>query len=373
MVLLFASLYFTKELHFSIDEAGLVMSFFGAGGILGSYAGGWLADRKNRLHVMLFSLVSSALFLLPLLIVTDPRLIAATIFCHAFTADLFRPANAAAIAQYSTPENRTRSISLVRLAVNLGFSVGPAAGGFIALHLGYKWLFALDTVTSIGAAVMLWFYLPSQPAEKKSKEESVLSDHSTSAYRDWKYVVFAILVALYGVCFFQIFASVPQFLTTQCNYHEDVIGLLIALNGFMVVVIEMPLVTALQKSRNTFSFIIAGAACVPFALILLQLGCGILIWAIMYIIIITISEILAMPFMMNYALSRPVKGRQGQYAALHSIAFGTAIMTAPLIGLGIAGKFGFTTMFYFFIALSIVVATGFFLLKRQGPHREGLN
>jgi hypothetical protein len=35
-------------------------------------------------------------------------------------ADMFRPAMFVSLATYSKPENRTRSLTLVRLAVNLG-------------------------------------------------------------------------------------------------------------------------------------------------------------------------------------------------------------------------------------------------------------
>ena len=40
MVLLFTSLFMTRELGYSIAEAGVVMSFYGIGSVLGSYAGG---------------------------------------------------------------------------------------------------------------------------------------------------------------------------------------------------------------------------------------------------------------------------------------------------------------------------------------------
>src|SRR5438105_3786317 len=52
MVLLFTSLYLTKDLHFTIAEAGLALSFYGFGSVLGSYAGGWLSDRKNLFDIM---------------------------------------------------------------------------------------------------------------------------------------------------------------------------------------------------------------------------------------------------------------------------------------------------------------------------------
>ncbi len=363
MVLLFTSLYLTRELHFSISDAGIIMSFYGIGSVLGSYLGGWLTDRTNYFDIMVTSLIVCGLILLFMLVVKSFLLVSAVLFFYAITADAFRPANSASITVYSTPDNRTRSISLVRLAINLGFSVGPAIGGFIALYFGYSWLWVIDSFTSFAAAGMLWFYLPRKEKEISSKENSVLADSATSAYRDLRYLFFIFLVALYAVCFFQLFASVPQYFAHEYHYNEDTIGLLIALNGILVVLIEMPLILVLEKEKRIFRFIILGVSCIPVAFAVLMLGKGIMFFAIIYTLIITMAEIFAMPFMMNYALSKPPKERQGQYSALYSIAYGLGIIGAPSIGLGIAGRFGFNPMFYFFIVLSLMTAFGFWILS----------
>lgn len=365
MVLLFTSLYLTKQLHFSIAQAGFIMSFYGAGSILGSYTGGWLTDRRNYFDIMLWSLIGCGMILLLMLTTTSSVLITAIIFCYGFAADMFRPANSVAIAAYTNPDDRARSISLVRLAVNLGFSVGPAIGGFIALYLGYKWLFVVDAFTSFGAAIILYKYLPRQKAEKNRHDNPVLNDSSTSAYRDFKYLTFILLAALYFTSFTQLFASIPQYFNRECHYNEDTIGLLLALNGLLVVIIEMPLISILEKRKKSFRFIIMGTLCLPAAFLILQLGKGMIIWSVLYTLIITMSEILAMPFLFNHAISQPLKERQGQYSALYSIAFGIAVMIAPSLGLGIAARYGFDNMFYFFIALSFVVALGFGLLRRK--------
>jgi predicted MFS family arabinose efflux permease len=366
MVLLFTSLYLTNQLHFSIADAGVALSFYGIGSVLGSYAGGWLTDRKEFFHIMILSLVISGFLLLLLLVITSLFGLSILIFTYAFTADIFRPANSKAIAVYSAPENRTRSVSLVRLAVNLGFTVGPAAGGFIALYLGYKWLFVIDAITSLLAAAMLYFYLPRKYESPISKgENSSLNNRNESAYKDFKYLFFILLVAFYGVCFFQLFASIPQYFSSACRYSEATIGLLMAFNGFLVVLIEMPLVAALEKKRNYLNLILAGVLCIPLAFVILQFGNQLIIAAIAYILILTLSEILAMPFMMNYSLSRAPAERQGQYSALYSMAYGLANIFAPLLGLGIAHKFGFSVMFYFFIGLSFLAASGFWFLKKQ--------
>ncbi len=360
MVLLFTSLYMTKKLGFSIAEAGTVMSFYGFGSILGSYAGGWLTDRKNYFDIMLGSLIGSACLLLNLLWVKSYTGLGILIFLYAFTSDIFRPANSKAIALFSNDDNRTRSVSLVRLAVNLGFTVGPAAGGFIAISLGYKWLFVMDALTSFAAAIILILYLPRKPVVHSVRATAVLNDSRTSAYRDKRYLFFILMVALYGACFFQIFASIPQFFSRVCGYTEDTIGLLMALNGFLVVLIEMPLVMKLEQAKNGFRYILWGTLMLPVCFLMLQFGMKMMIWSVLYTVAITVSEIFAMPFMMNHALSQPPKERQGQYTALYSISFGIANIAAPVIGLGVADKWGFDTMFNVLIAMSLVTATGFF-------------
>jgi predicted MFS family arabinose efflux permease len=365
MVLLFTSLYFTNDLHFSIAQAGIVMSFYGMGSVLGSYAGGWLTDRKNFYDIMLLSLFGSGVVLLLMMVVTTQLYLSVVIFVYAFMADMFRPAHSAAIVAYSAPESITRSVSLARLAINLGFSVGPAAGGIIALYLGYKWLFAIDACTSFAAAGMLYFYLPRQKTEHNRHQNPVLQDSRTSAYRDSQYLFFILLVALYAVCFFQLFASIPQYFSRVCNYNEDTIGLLLAFNGLLVVVIEMPLIAHLEKKKKIFRYIIAGTLCIPVSFFILQNGNALVVWALAYTVIITLSEIFAMPFMMNHALGASPKERQGQYMALYSIAYGIANIIAPSLGLGIAGEYGFDTMFYFFIVLSFITALGFAILKRK--------
>jgi predicted MFS family arabinose efflux permease len=365
LVLLFASLYLTKDLQFSFGTAGLIMSFYGIGSVLGSFAGGWLTDRRDHFTIMVSSLVLSGAILFLLIPAKNPVLIGTIIFLYAFVSDIFRPANSKAITLYSTPENRTRSVSLVRLAINLGFSVGPAAGGFLALHFGYHLLFVLDACTSFGAALLLIKYLPRQSKEEKTSIKAQVRQKESSAYRDLPYMVFIGLIALYGTCFFQLFASVPQYFSKVCLYNEDKIGLLLGLNGLLVVLIEMPLVAALEGKKKTFSFIIRGAICLPIAFFILLFGKGLIFWSLLYTLIITLSEIMAMPFMMNIALSRPTKERRGEYSALYAISYGISNIVAPILGLYIADHYGFNTMFVVLILISILVTLGFWGIKKR--------
>jgi len=365
MVLFFSSLYLTRSLHFGMEQAGLIMSFYGLGSITGSYMGGWLADRFRNKSIMLLSLSTCAVVLLSMLFVTSAWGISAVMFLYACTADIFRPSNSSAIAEYSTPENRTRSVSLVRLAINLGFSLGPALGGLIAVWLGYSWLFVIDAATSVLAALLLYVMLDDTRAQPKHPKKTEEYKSARSAYRDRYYLFFILLTSVYALCFFQFFASIPQYFARDCNYSEDLIGLLLGLNGFLVVCIELPLVSVLEKHTHKRRYITWGAAFFPLSLLILLLLPVSFFAALLYTFVISLSEILAMPFMMNESLSRGARERQGQYSALYSIAYGVANILAPMLGLGIAGSYGFHAMFWMFILAGTSCTLGFYFLFRH--------
>ena len=233
------------------------------------------------------------------------------------------------------------------------------------MHFGYKFLFIIDSLTSFGAAALLYFYLPRKNIRKRTKtQQAVLDDRSTSAYRDIPYLFFILLVALYATCFFQLFASVPQYFSEVCHYNEGTIGFMLGLNGLLVVLIEMPLIAYFEHKASIFRFIIIAVLAIPIAFLILLFSSGTIGMAILYTLFITFAEIFAMPFMMNFALSRPPKERQGQYSALYSIAYGLALIAAPSIGLGIAATYGFNSMFFLIIATSCLVAMGFAVLKK---------
>ena len=155
MVFPFMTIYLTQSLQFSLKEAGIIMSFFGLGSVVGAYVGGWLTDRIGDYKVQFWSLIATTIVLFFILKAQSFWGIAFMAFLLSVTADSFRPANKVAVAKYSKPENTTRSFALLRLAVNVGFAIGPAIGGILAAWKGYDWLFYADAVTCLAAALLL--------------------------------------------------------------------------------------------------------------------------------------------------------------------------------------------------------------------------
>ncbi|HSK13038.1 MAG TPA: MFS transporter, partial [Phnomibacter sp.] len=159
MAVPFMSLYVTVKLGRSLAEAGLIITLFGVGSVLGALLGGFLTDRIGFRWVQIVSaIMSGIMFMLYGLIRDFPTLCVLTVLLS-LVADALRPANHAAIASYSTVANLTRSYTLNRLAINLGWSLGGAIGGLLAA-IDYQLLFWVEGGTNIVAGLLIWFLLP---------------------------------------------------------------------------------------------------------------------------------------------------------------------------------------------------------------------
>jgi predicted MFS family arabinose efflux permease len=154
MVVPFLSLYLTTQLGYTISQAGRVVALYGIGSVLGSLLGGWLADHIGAVRVVRWSLIGTGAGFLLLSQVHSLWALAATVLSLSVVAEAFRPAMLSSIALAAPPEVRTRSMSLLRLAINLGMSVGPAIGGLLAVKR-YLWLFLVDAGTCWAAVAAL--------------------------------------------------------------------------------------------------------------------------------------------------------------------------------------------------------------------------
>jgi predicted MFS family arabinose efflux permease len=162
MVVPFLVLWLTGERGFSTAQAGLFLTLYGVGALAGTYLGGWASDRVTPRRLQIVSLAATGVLFFLLGTCHGALPIGLTLVSVAVAGEAFRPANATSLTRWSTPEVRSRSFALRRLAVNLGMTFGPAAGGFLALY-SYTWLFAVDGATCLLAAVAMHRMLGDEP------------------------------------------------------------------------------------------------------------------------------------------------------------------------------------------------------------------
>ncbi|MFD1142077.1 MFS transporter [Larkinella insperata] len=363
MVLPYLTLYLTQHLHYTVAEAGVVMAVYGTGALAGTYLGGRLSDRFGFYPIQFFSLLISGFFLLLLQFAHTFYTMCGVVFVYTLLGETFRPALSTAVAYYSVPENRTRAYSLNRLAINLGWSLGGGLGGYLA-GIDYQLLFWVDGITCIVAAIVLRIYLPPpDPAQPVSTETELVPDESRTPYRDWIFLVFIGATTLFAIGFWQLFSMIPLYFKRFLQLTESQIGLLMTMNGLMIVFTEMPLVYVIEKRYSRFKVLIisTGVLLIGFSYLLLNIGQ----WAFLALPTVffnTIGEMLAMPFMLSFTVERASAQNRGQYLALYSMAYAVAQITAPALGSQVVAWAGFPVLWGMVMGLCLVSAGGFWWL-----------
>ena len=341
MVLPFLSKYLKENLHFSYSEVGWIMVSFGFGSMLGSWLGGKLADKIGFYRVMIFSLFTSGIGFLILQFVTSFVGLCIGMFSIMVLADMFRPAMFVSLGAYAKPENRTRALTLVRLAVNLGFAAGPALGGLIIMGMGYKGLFWVDGFTCI-IAISIFALLV-----KEKEKPSIISDATpgksevVSVFKDKIFWIFLFVSFVTAMIFFQLFTTLPLYHHERFSLTEFQTGLLMTLNGLLIFALEMPFVSYFERNKvQKLKIILWGTLLMSlgFYLLLINFWAGILIVSMIFI---SIGEIFAFPFSNVFALSRAPIGHEGRYMALYTMSFSTAHIVSSKMGMEIIGHFGY--------------------------------
>ncbi|HEX9152737.1 MAG TPA: MFS transporter [Flavobacterium sp.] len=363
MVLPFLSKYLKEDLRFSYAQVGWIMVAFGFGSMLGSWLGGKLSDKIGFYKIMVFSLFTSGILLFMVQYIRTFWGLCIGMFVIMTVADMFRPAMFVSLGTYAKPENRTRALTLVRLAVNLGFTAGPALGGLIIMNLGYSGLFWVDGSSCI-VSILIFAVL----VKEKKAVKIEIHDHEslviTSVFKDKIFWIFLFVCFATAMLFFQLFTTLPLYHNEKFGLTEFQSGLLLSLNGLIIFFLEMPIVSFSQrKSIDRLKIILWGCVfmSISFYLLLINTWAGILVISI---IIITFGEMFIFPFSNSFALSRAPKGHEGRYMALFTMSFSLAHIASSKTGLELIGHFGYQTNWFFMGSLGLLSVLGCIWLRK---------
>lgn len=358
MVLPFLSLYLKDELHFSAEHVGIVLMLFGVGSLIGSYLGGYLSDKIGTFWVQFYSLIFTGIGFIIISHLQSFHSLAAGFFFITIISESFRPANTASVAKHAKPENLTRAYSLNRMAINLGFAVGPSLGGFLA-HISYEWLFYGNAFSCIASALFFANYFYS----RRDKKAPVINDtnvggYSKSPFKDLRFIAVFLLTICFGIAFFQLLFTLPVYYREHYKLSETAIGWLLGLNGLIVFIMEMPLVYLAGKRFTVNRIIGFGCVLLGISYLILHAGYGIgfLIAAMAFM---SISEILVMPFLTSYTANRGGEGSRGKYLGMYAMSYSVSFIIAPAMGYYIIGQTGYQDLWLILVGITAIVTVGY--------------
>ena len=354
MVLPFLSKYLKEDLNFSYSEVGWIMVCFGTGSIIGSWLGGKLSDKIGFYRIMIFSLLTTGIMMLFVQFIHTFVGLCIAMFLMMIIADMFRPAMFVSLGAYATPENRTRALTLVRLAINLGFAAGPAFGGMIIMGIGYSGLFWVDGITCILAITIFWIKVKEKKKTAFRDKEHPGEVLTHSVFKDKPFWIFLFSCLVSGILFFQVFTTIPLYHKEQFNLTEFQTGILLTMNGLMIFFMEMPIVSYVERNKISKVKVVALGCflmAISLFLMLINTWAGILVIMMLFM---TFGEMFAFPFSNSVALSRAPKGHEGRYMAIYTMSYSLAHICSSKIGMEIIEYYGYQTNWFIMGVLGIL-------------------
>jgi MFS family permease len=328
-VLPFITLYLTSR-GYSVPQAGLGLAGYGLGAIGAQAVGGLLADRIGRRHTIVLSMLGGALLTLSLVWVDGLWPIVLVVLLLGFFGELYRPASSALIADLVPSEARVAAFSVYRMMINIGFACGLALGGVLA-GASYHLLFVGDAVTSSLFALIALTALPHGTRTTKHEERNrVSAGRSIVTDRGFLLVLGAVFVT---AAIYMQNATTFALHVTDLGYSTRVYGFLLALNGVLVVIFELP-ISAWTQHRSRTRMIALGAVLVGLGfaeLAFVKAFPGLLLMVVIW----TLGEIIESPATAAFVADRAPAHARGRYQGALGMMYALAAVVGPLAGTSI--------------------------------------
>lgn len=324
-VFVFLTFYLTSK-GYTPTQAGFAVGMYGVGAIGASLAGGWLADHLGRRNSIVMSMVLSAIVMSIFSQATGYATLVVLSVLAGFCAEMYRPAASALIADITTPSQRVTAYAVYRLAINLGFAIGPAVGGFVA-HKSFLYLFIGDAVTSLVYAGIAIAMIPNRVVEHH------VDPAARNAFRvilhDTRYLIFLGATFMGSMVFMQHVAAYPLQIKAY-GYSSGTFGLMLSLNGALICLTELPLTTWTRRhpARTVMSigFLVFGSGFVltGYVSTIPLLATAAVLW--------TIGEMLYFPMSAAHVANSSPPHMRGRYQGAWGIAWGTGAVIGPMLG-----------------------------------------
>lgn len=324
----FLALFITRNGH-TTAQAGYAVASYSVGGFAAAWIGGWMADRLGRNVTMAVSALAGAVCMIAMSQAVDWRTLALLAFITGAINEAGSPASAALVQDLVPPEQRVIAYAVQRFAVNLAWSLGPATAGFLAEY-SFFWLFAVDAATSAFFGIIAWLCLP---RGRRTAREHAGWGH---AWRSIK--TNHAFLALFAACictawiFRQTNTTFPlHFERNGLPLHDC--GLVLALNGVMICLFELPLAVGLRawpvRQVLALGYILMGISFLTF------LVSGSLTAFVFMMVVFTLGEMSAFSRQQAYSASLAPEDMRGRYVGFLSFAWCAGNTASSALGMAL--------------------------------------
>lgn len=362
----FLSLYITNKFNVGMTEVGGIFAIHSISSFFGNIVGGALADKFGRRSMLIIGLIFSALISLGMGFIEDWDLFYLLAFLTGFVSNFSEPAVQAMLADILPVNQRPDGFGLLRVAMNLAVTIGPAIGGILA-GISYMLLFIIDCVVSVITAFVVYFALPeTKPLlEEGEKEESVI--RSIGGYgkvlKDKIFLAFLFLTTFTAIVYFQMNTTLPVYLRDFHGVSSQGFGFILSLNALCVVLFQF-WITRKVKKYHPLRIMMVGN--LLYAVGFTLYGFTNTYWQYLAaMVIITIGEMVIAPIVQTLVANISPEDMRGRYMAAYQLGWGIAVAVGPFAAGIVIDNYNPNWVWYAGGIICSLVAMGYFILKKR--------
>ncbi|MGP3685181.1 MFS transporter [Streptomyces sp. IBSNAI002] len=336
----FVFVWLTGPRGLGAAQAGLIVGIGGIGLVAGNFTGGWYGDRFGHRRVLLTASALGGLVLVTLPVLST-ALLCAALPAAQYASGVVRAANSALVAVTVPDGSRRQAFAVIRCLSNGGFTLGTPLGALVATGLSYDWLFVAEGLGTLFFALWTARVVPARagaaPSAALSGEPSAAPDGGRGRGGLWRelrarpaLLVLLGAIAVADVVYRQHYTTFPAALADH-GLDTRAYGLLIAINGGVILLLEIPAALALRR-RSPLHLVGTGLVLVGGGYAVLMLGVG-LAAAVAMMVLLTLGEILYKTTATAYVADEAPAHAVGRFQSLYAgVSVSGVVLAGPLGG-----------------------------------------
>jgi len=365
MIWPFLMLYVSERLDLPLTAIASLMTLNAGMGLVFSFIAGPVTDWFGRQWVMVLSLAMNGLVYLFFSQATTLGHFALLMAVMGAFNPLYRVGADAMMADLIEPEKRVDAYSLLRLSNNVGVSLGPAIGGFIAAS-SYNLAFYFAASGLVIYSLLVAFFasetLPSRAGHTRPRTEKLAG--YGRILRDRRFMPFAVSITLTQVCISVLWVLLSVYSKQNFGLPENLYGLIPTTNAVMVVLFQIA-VTNRTKRFAPLPVMTVGTLFYAIGVGSVALGQG--FWGFwLCMVIATIGELILIPTATTYVANLAPPEMRGRYMSIYGLTWGLAAGTGPVLGGFLNDNFGPVYIWIGAGAVGLVATLAFLVLSRAG-------
>lgn len=322
----FFTLYLSTQKAVPAGVIGLMLSLAMVTTAIASALSGEICDAFGRKKVMVVSLILRALSMLTIatFIYFDAHYLwtMSAHFAGSFLGAFFRPASNAWIADNTTPTQRIKAFGYMRIGLNLGWTLGPAVGGFLAKY-SYSLGFALTGLTFLITMLFVRKHIKETLAKTIARKTNFATMLLT--LKDTKLAKLCTYNFLISIVSAQLVVGLSLHCIKVMHLSENFVGLLFSAQGFTVVLLQY-YISKLSSKISITSALAVG--CFLYAIGYGSVGFAWSIGALIAgVIISALGEMFVLPAGHSLASNIAPNNQRGRYLGLYILSNQAGVST----------------------------------------------